>query len=234
MTTSRLTHCLREQGCKRGDRVAVLIPKSPAAIIAILATLKADAIYVPIDPAMPTARTLKILRKSGARWILAAGPVQKTINEVFADQDIGSRLTLGWLDLRLPENLVVSPRMTVGDIGSYPTSPVVSHNTPSDPAHILFTSGSTGEPKGVVITHQNVLHFVAWGIRYFNITSTDRNSGQTPLHFDLSTFDVYGTLTAGAELHLVPPEISLLPHKLAAFMREAELTRWFLVPSILN
>ena len=232
--SNRLAHCLREQGCRRGERVALLMPKSPTAIIAILAALKADAVYVPIDPAMPTARTLKILHKSGARWMLAAGPVQKRVNEVFANQDVGSQITLGWLDPQLPTDLVVTPRMTVDDIGSFSTSRVVCSNNPSDPAHILFTSGSTGEPKGVVITHQNVLHFVEWGIRYFDITSTDRNSGQTPLHFDLSTFDIYGTLTAGAQLHLVPAEIHLLPHKLAAFMREAELTQWFSVPSTLN
>lgn len=73
-----------------------------------------------------------------------------------------------------------------------------------------------------------------WGIGYFNVTPADRNSGQTPLHFDLSTFDIYGTLTAGSELHLVPPELNLLPHKLAAFIRETEPTQWFSVPSILN
>ena len=103
-----------------------------------------------------------------------------------------------------------------------------------DPAHILFTSGSTGTPKGVVIPHRNVIHFVEWATRYFGTAPTDRISGHPPLHFDLSTFDVFGAFAAGAELHLVPPEINLLPNALAEFIRTSELTQWFSVPSLLS
>jgi amino acid adenylation domain-containing protein len=105
---------------------------------------------------------------------------------------------------------------------------------PEDPAHILFTSGSTGVPKGVVITHAGVMAFVEWGLAHFGLGATDRVSGYTPLHFDLSTYDIFGAYAAGAELHLVPPETALLPHRLARFIREAGLTQWFSVPSVLN
>jgi non-ribosomal peptide synthetase component F len=105
---------------------------------------------------------------------------------------------------------------------------------PEDPAHILFTSGSTGVPKGVVITHACVMAFVEWGLAHFGLDATDRVSGYTPLHFDLSTYDIFGAYAAGAELHLVPPETALLPHRLARFIREAGLTQWFSVPSVLN
>jgi non-ribosomal peptide synthetase component F len=66
------------------------------------------------------------------------------------------------------------------------------------------------------------------------LTPFDRISGHPPLHFDLSTFDVFGTFAAGAQLHLAPPELNLLPNKLAAFIRDSELTQWFSVPSILS
>ena len=105
---------------------------------------------------------------------------------------------------------------------------------PEDPAHILFTSGSTGVPKGVVITHASVMAFVEWGLAHFGLDATDRVSGYTPLHFDLSTYDIFGAYAAGAELHLLPPETALLPHGLARFIREARLTQWFSVPSVLN
>jgi amino acid adenylation domain-containing protein len=100
-------------------------------------------------------------------------------------------------------------------------------------AHILFTSGSTGFPKGVVVTHDSVRHFIRWAVAYFGTSATDRISCHPPLHFDLSTFDIFGTFAAGAELHLVPPEISLLPHKLREFIRRSQLTQWFSVPSVL-
>src|SRR5260370_12540937 len=88
-------------------------------------------------------------------------------------------------------------------------------------------------PKGVVITHSNVLHFVEWGLRHFGIDSSDRLSGHTPLHFDLSTFDVFGTLAAGAELHMLSHEDVLSPFKLAEFICNAGLTKSFSVPSFL-
>src|SRR5207249_9479378 len=88
--------------------------------------------------------------------------------------------------------------------------------------------------KGVVITHDSVGHFIDWAVRYFGTGPADRISGHPPLHFDLSTFDIFATLSTGAELHLVPPEMSLLPHKLAALIRDHQLTQWFSVPTVLN
>jgi amino acid adenylation domain-containing protein len=112
--------------------------------------------------------------------------------------------------------------------------PLTHENGSGDAAHILFTSGSTGTPKGVVITHANVIRFIEWSTRYFAMDSSDRVSGHPPLHFDLSFFDVFATFAAGAELHLVPVELNLLPNKLADFIRTSALTQWFSVPSVLT
>jgi amino acid adenylation domain-containing protein len=128
--------------------------------------------------------------------------------------------------------LVLTPDAPFMDGGS--EAPLEATAAPGDPAHILFTSGSTGVPKGVVITHSNVMAFLEWGLRHFGLDETDRVSGHTPLHFDLSTYDIFGAYAAGAELHLVPPEAALLPHRLAQFIRESALTQWFSVPSVLN
>jgi non-ribosomal peptide synthetase component F len=76
-----------------------------------------------------------------------------------------------------------------------------------------------------------VVAFVEWAVDYFGTKPTDRVSGHPPLHFDLSTFDIYATFLAGAQLHLVPASANLVPHKLAELIRTAELTQWFAVPS---
>jgi amino acid adenylation domain-containing protein len=123
---------------------------------------------------------------------------------------------------------------TRSDWARYAPAPVPRRNSIDAPAHILFTSGSTGTPKGVVITHANVMSFVQWATRYFQMAASDRVSGHPPLHFDLSTFDIYGTLSVGAQLHMVPPSGNLLPKQLAEFIRVSELTQWFSVPAALT
>jgi amino acid adenylation domain-containing protein len=231
--SNRLAHLLRDAGCARGDRVCLLGPKSPAAIVAILGVLKADAVYVPLDPGSPAPRLEKMIASCDNRWILASGNVGPTLETLLASPGLAGRHAIGWLGAdRPPDGVAV--QFTTSDLAAYPDRPPASVNSPEDPAHILFTSGSTGTPKGVVITHANVQRFIEWAVSYFGTTADDRISGHPPLHFDLSTFDMFGTFAAGAELHLVPPELNLLPHKLAELIRSAELTQWFSVPSALN
>jgi len=141
---------------------------------------------------------------------------------------------VGWLE---PPELAPSffqVEWTANELALMESDPLPRQASPAEPAHILFTSGSTGVPKGVVITHSNVTSFVEWARRHFEFGASERFSGHTPLHFDLSTFDVFGTFATGAELHMVPHETTLSPFKLAEFIHSAELTQWFSVPSVLN
>jgi amino acid adenylation domain-containing protein len=232
--TNQLAHLLREGGCRKGDRVCILMPKSPEAILSMIGALKAGCMHVPIDSASPAARVERILKVCEPRWILAAGEVVPLVEELLAVGRFRGRISVGWLDREKLSATTFQPAFARADLEQANADSIPQRCAPSDGAHILFTSGSTGIPKGVVITHSNVTAFVTWALEHFGIDHTDRFSGHTPFHFDLSTFDIFGTFAAGAELHLVPPGVALLPPKLVEFIRNSQLTQWFSVPSVLN
>lgn len=232
--SNRLAGALRSAGCSRGDRVGLLVPKSTQAIVAMFGAMKADCIYVPIDVASPVARIQRILQKCECRCILADHSTAGLLNDLVAQGALTDSTQLGWLDHGAPLVNGAGDTFSWSDVETLADTANESTTRPSDPVHILFTSGSTGMPKGVVITHENIAHFIRWATAYWGMNAEDRISGHPPLHFDLSTFDIYGSIAAGAQLHLVPPEASLLPHKLAEFIRESKLTQWFSVPWVLQ
>jgi amino acid adenylation domain-containing protein len=214
--SNRISRLLRDRGANRHDRVCLFLPKSPLTVAAMLGALKADCIYVPMDLASPPLRMAKIVAAADPAFAFVKGPTGSKQVEALREGPLRE------VDIIPLEDI---------DLTSSESDPLVYRNSSDDPAHILFTSGSTGDPKGVIVTHRNVASFVEWAIAYFGIAESDKLSGHPPFHFDLSTFDIYGSLAAGAELHLVPPETNLLPHELASFIRRSKLTQWFSVPS---
>lgn len=232
--SNRLARLLKDAGCRKGDRVCFLLPKSTSAIVGFLGALKADCIYVPLDASSPASRLAKIIDVCRPSWILAGGSVLPLLDELFLDRGRRERVSVGWLESGQVERENFRARFSRADFQGYSDEPLESTSTSADPAHLIFLSGPTGTPKGVAITHANVIHFTEWAVNYFGIDQTDRVSSHPPLHFDLSTFDLFGAFAAGAELHLVPSELSLWPYQLADFIRGSELTQWFSVPSLLN
>jgi amino acid adenylation domain-containing protein len=234
LTSNRLAQLLASSGCGRGDRVAILMSKLPAAIVAMLGTLKTGAAYVPLEPTDPPTRIMRTLRAADCRWILCAGPVVETLCETLRLAALDRDPAIGWLDDEHAPLASPEPWFRLRDLATIPAEPVPYTGRGSDLAQLLFTSGSTGAPKGVMVTHEAVGHFVSWARDYFGIARGDRISQHSPLRFDVSTFDIFGALWSGAELHLVPPELNLLPHRLGDFIRDSRLTQWFSVPAALS
>jgi len=232
--SNRLARQLKAAGCVPGDRVCFLTPKSPTAIIIELGILKAGCVYVPLDPSSPPRRLARIIAACEPWCVLVAGSAMGLLREALAEAKLGAAPSIGCLDAETPKETGLKISFSPDDLTSFSGAPLDYRGRGADAAHILFTSGSTGAPKGVQITHNNALSFVEWAIRYFGVNSEDRVSGHPPLHFDLSTFDIYGALGAGAQLHLVPAELNLLPNRIADFIRGHELTQWFSAPSLLN
>jgi amino acid adenylation domain-containing protein len=232
--SNRLARLLQAAGCVRGDRVCFLMPKSPTAILCQVGILKADCAYVPLDSSSPAERLARIVASCEPRVILVAGSGAKLLGDVLAAAQLSVAPVIGWLDANAPANLALAPQFTRDDLASQSAEAPETRNTGEDIAHILFTSGSTGVPKGVMIKHANVLAYLDWAVKYFGTTPADRVSGHPPLHFDLSTYDIFHTFLAGATLFPVPTELNLLPHKICDFIRTNELTQWFSVPSLLT
>src|SRR5213083_173253 len=118
-------------------------------------------------------------------------------------------------------------------LDAFPTSAPPDGGVETDLAYILYTSGSTGQPKGVMLTHRNALTFVDWCAATFAITADDRLSNHAPLHFDLSVFDIYNALGAGATVSLVHEELTVFPRRVADFIEQHGITVWYSVPSAL-
>jgi amino acid adenylation domain-containing protein len=229
---NRLGRLLKAEGCGKGDRVALFVPKGIPAVVAMLGSLKAGCVYVPIDLASPPARVQRIFDACDPTAVIVAPEGFRLLSDCIGD---GPR-PFGVISTRSPDEVgnPLHVNATFSDLGSFAADHLEAETSDVDLAHLLFTSGSTGTPKGVMITHHNVVTFVDWATRYFQTSAGDQVSGHPPLHFDLSTFDIFGSLSRGATLHLVPKQLNLLAPKLAQWMRDSRLTQWFSVPSILT
>lgn len=206
----------------RGDVIAIANDKQPLSFALMLACLRLGIVYVNIDTASPLNRNARILKVCGARMVFydcnAHAQAMHQLAVVHGCQafflELDKLPDCGKEDYARQQELM---RLVDGDCIAY----------------IMFTSGSTGVPKGVPITHQNILHFVAWGQQRFAIGEADNFANLSPMYFDNSVFDFYVGLYSGASLTPVSRELLNNPSELVSYVAQMKCTVWFSVPSML-
>ncbi|MCP4658738.1 MAG: amino acid adenylation domain-containing protein, partial [bacterium] len=212
--SGRLAAALRHRGVRPNQLVAVVMEKGWEQVAAVLGILRAGAAYLPVDAALPRQRRDHLLHHG----------------------EVGIALTQPWLD----RNLEWPPgieRLTVAEEASAPADTEPEPGTvgqPDDLAYVIYTSGSTGEPKGVMIDHQAALNTVIDVNRRFAMASQDRVLGISSLSFDLSVWDLFGTLTAGGTLVLPAPAARRDPQHWLELMERHAVTVWNSVPALLE
>jgi amino acid adenylation domain-containing protein len=218
---NRLAAKLVSVGVRRGDRVGVCMPKSIRSVMSIHGILKAGAAYVPMDYSAPAERNRYIAENCQMRAVCSDEPRWGSLA----------------LDASLIAGLVFPAESTEGVsapwLDEQPATTGVNEPSLDDLSYILYTSGSTGVPKGVMHTHRSALSFVRWCVQTLQPSPTDRLSSHAPFHFDLSILDLYVPLEVGACVVLVGEALGKDPRQLAPYIANKRITVWYSVPSIL-
>ncbi len=237
--SNKMARALARIGVAPGDRVAILVPKSAASVIAAYGALKAGACYVPLDVKAPAERLGYVIQDSGAVVVIADESRAAQAAELAARVPGVRCLTAA--DAPGPaatgdggesRDLAMTPWARVLSEPAEPLDDELAIET--DLAYILYTSGSTGAPKGVMISHRNSLTFVDWATAAARLTAGDRVCSPAPLHFDLSVFDVYASCRAGACLTVIPDRTTTFPVSIANWLEKEQITVWYSVPSVLT
>jgi len=211
--SSQLAHYLRERGVSAHDVVAVFLSRGPLLVVAILAVVKLGAVYVAIDPKYPAARRQFMATDCAAQLVLTDDTTHDPSNDAA-------------LNLQ-------SERLRTA-LAAHSTSSPNADCQAEDRCYIMYTSGSTGQPKGAILTHRAVNNTLEWVNRTFSVKGGDKLLFVNSPSFDLSVYDIFGTLGAGGTIHIPAAEASADPASVAQTLVNAGITIWNSTPSFLQ
>ncbi|QEV16641.1 non-ribosomal peptide synthetase [Streptomyces alboniger] len=212
----RIARWLTGRGVGPGDFVPLYLDRRLDAVAAMVGAALTGAAYVPLNTALPSARITSVVGRIEPCAIIVSGT---------------------WADrLVLPENCTDAALLRLDtQLAALPAADdVTSRAAATDPAYVIFTSGSTGEPKGVVVAHRRLANLVDWVNRTQQVTAGDRVLLVTSFSFDLSVYDVWGSLTAGACIRLADETELSDPQHLVDILRTEQVTVWDSAPAALQ
>ncbi len=234
--SSQVSSALNKMGVRAGDRIGIFMSKSVESLVFLFGILKSGAVYVPIDSLAPQSRVEYIINNCAIRIMFTASDGAKKLSP-FCEMAsplktvIASGLPVGVPPGRHGQLEIFGVEALLDETDSCSEHVDLSD---TNPAYILHTSGSTGMPKGVGLSHLNSLTFVNMAADYFGIAEGDRLACHAPLQFDLTVFDIFVAIARGATVVLVPENLSIFPMKLAQFIDAERITVWNSVASVLS
>jgi amino acid adenylation domain-containing protein len=212
--SNRVGRLLRGLGARPNELVAVVMEKGWGQVVGVLGVLQSGAAYLPVAPTQPAERLRYLLEHSEVRIALTQSR--------FAD-------TLSW-----PEGVRVVAVDDEGALGGVEDSPLEPAQRADDLAYVIYTSGSTGLPKGVMIDHRGAVNTILDLNQRFAVTPQDRVLALSSLGFDLSVYDIFGLLAAGASVVIPEARAAQDPAHWAELTRRERVTIWNTVPALMK
>lgn len=222
--TDQLSKHLISKGVKKGDRVGVYLFRSIETAIAIYGIMKSGAAFVPIDPALPIDRITFLLNDCGIEHVVTNPNLGKKHRKILEHETPLKSIIGAVLETRIP--IISWEEVFKISLEDY-REVVLSEN---DLAYVMYTSGSTGFPKGIMHTHKSGLSYARLSVNLFNIQKEDRLASHAPLHFDISTLGYLSGPFAAATTVIISEAHTKMATSLAELIDKEKITIWYSVP----
>ncbi|HEY0462302.1 MAG TPA: amino acid adenylation domain-containing protein [Pyrinomonadaceae bacterium] len=210
---NRIARYLTARGVKSGDKIALCIPRNIHQIAAVLGIVKAGAVYVPLDQEYPPERLRFILSDVNAPLLITSVDTRVNLDEFV--ETIVLEQEAEEIDKQSSDNLDIA-------------------YAPEMPLYVIHTSGSTGQPKGVVMPHRSIVNLIEWQARNSSVKPGDITLQYAPLNFDVASQEIFSTLTSGGCLQLIDEGVRRESPRLLDFLKKQGVSRLFLPPVALE